>query len=182
MITSPASGLFLITFSFGAAAITAPTSILLATKFSSYTSATWPVERPIWLPYDEYPLAASVVIFFCISLPARVSSREVLGSADPVTLMAWYTYDLPDNGSLMAPPRQVAAPPNGSISVGWLCVSFLNIRRYSSFLPSTSTSIFIEQAFISSLSSRSASLPSFFSFFMATVAISIRHISLSLSP
>ena len=29
----------------------------------------------------------------------------------------------------MAPPMQVAAPPNGSISVGWLCVSFLN--RYS---------------------------------------------------
>ena len=31
----------------------------------------------------------------------------------------------PDSGSRMAPPRQVAAPPKGSISVGWLCVSFL---------------------------------------------------------
>ena len=50
MIISPATGLFLITFSFGAAAITAPTSILFATKSSSYTSATWPVVKPIWLP------------------------------------------------------------------------------------------------------------------------------------
>ena len=50
MIMSPFSGLFLITFSFGAAAITAPISILLATKSSSYTSVTCPVVKPIWFP------------------------------------------------------------------------------------------------------------------------------------
>ena len=39
----------------------------------------------------------------------------------------------------MAPPRHVAAPPNGSISVGWLCVSFLNRYSQSCSSPSTST-------------------------------------------
>ena len=34
----------------------------------------------------------------------------------------------------MAPPRQVAAPPNGSISVGWLCVSFLKFTSHSSVM------------------------------------------------
>ena len=32
---------------------------------------------------------------------------------------------------------QVAAPPKGSISVGWLCVSFLNIKSQSSGSPFT---------------------------------------------
>ena len=54
---------------------------------------------------------------------------------------------------------QVAAPPKGSISVGWLCVSFLNIRSQGSSTPSLSTVICMEQAFISSLSSRRRSLP-----------------------
>ena len=31
----------------------------------------------------------------------------------------------------MQPPMQVAAPPNGSISVGWLWVSFLNRNSQS---------------------------------------------------
>ena len=43
----------------------------------------------------------------------------------------------PDNGSRIAPPRQVPAPPNGSISVGWLWVSFLNKINHFSSLPST---------------------------------------------
>ena len=34
----------------------------------------------------------------------------------------------------MAPPTQVAAPPKGSISVGWLCVSFLKRKSQSSVL------------------------------------------------
>ena len=34
----------------------------------------------------------------------------------------------------MQPPMQVAAPPNGSISVGWLWVSFLNRNSQSSLL------------------------------------------------
>ena len=59
----------------------------------------------------------------------------------------------------MAPPRHVAAPPKGSISVGWLCVSFLNITSHSCSDPSTSTFTIMLAAFISSLSSKSASLP-----------------------
>ena len=34
----------------------------------------------------------------------------------------------------MQPPRQVAAPPKGSISVGWLWVSFLNMTSHSSVM------------------------------------------------
>ncbi|MBQ1944567.1 MAG: phosphoribosylformylglycinamidine synthase, partial [Ruminococcus sp.] len=49
------------------------------------------------------------------------------------------------SGSRIAPPMQVAAPPNGSISVGWLWVSFLKRRSHGSVLPSTSTSIFTVQ-------------------------------------
>jgi len=50
--TSPGAGSWRTTLARGAAPMTAPISILLATKPSSYTSATWPVARPIWLPYE----------------------------------------------------------------------------------------------------------------------------------
>ncbi len=60
-----------------------------------------------------------------------MSANGVRGSAAPVTRMAWNTYDRPESGSLMHPPRHVAAPPKGSISVGWLWVSFLNMRSHS---------------------------------------------------
>ena len=60
-----------------------------------------------------------------------------------------------------APPRQVAAPPNGSISVGWLCVSFLKLMRPLFCLgPSNSTGTTMEQALISSLSSMLSRMPS----------------------
>ena len=44
----------------------------------------------------------------------------------------------------MAPPRQVAAPPKGSISVGWLWVSFLNWMSQVSVLPSMVTGASME--------------------------------------
>ena len=59
----------------------------------------------------------------------------------------------------MAPPMQVAAPPKGSISVGWLWVSFLKSSSQGSSLPSTVTVIFTVQALTSSLSSSFASFP-----------------------
>ena len=74
----------------------------------------------------------------------------------------------------MQPPMQVAAPPKGSISVGWLCVSFLNIRSQSWTSPSTSAGTWMEQALISSLSSSSGSRPRFFSTLVPMVAMSIR--------
>ena len=80
----------------------------------------------------------------------------------------------------MAPPRQVAAPPKGSISVGWLWVSFLNIRSQSSKTPSWSTLIFTEQALISSDWSRSVRSPCFFRAFAPMVARSIRVMGRSL--
>ena len=43
-----------------------------------------------------------------------------MGYAAPVTRIALYTYERPESGSRIAPPTHVAAPPNGSISVGWL--------------------------------------------------------------
>ena len=61
----------------------------------------------------------------------------------------------------MAPPRQVAAPPKGSISVGWLWVSFLNWMSQVSVLPSMVTGASMEQALISSLSSKSGTRPCF---------------------
>ena len=73
----------------------------------------------------------------------------------------------------MQPPMQVAAPPNGSISVGWLWVSFLNRRSQSSVFPSISAGTWMEQALISSLSSSSGSSPRFFSAFVPMVAMSI---------
>ena len=51
---------------------------------------------------------------------------------------------------------------------------FLNMTRYFSFFPSISASMQIEQALISSEMSRLSSFPSFFSFFAAIVARSIR--------
>ena len=86
---------------------------------------------PIWLPYEEYPWAAPLQMTLCGSLPGRVSANGVRGSAAPVTRIAWKTYERPESGSRIQPPRQVAAPPNGSISVGWLWVSFLNMRSHS---------------------------------------------------
>ena len=94
-----------------------------------------------------------VTSFFCGSFPFNVSFTDTVGSAAPVTRIAWYTYVRPDSGSRMAPPRQVAAPPNGSISVGWLCVSFLKFTSHSSSTPSTSIGTTILHALISSDSS-----------------------------
>ena len=74
----------------------------------------------------------------------------------------------------MAPPMQVAAPPKGSISVGWLWVSFLNMRSQSSSCPSTVALTLTEQALISSLSSRSRRTPRFFRALAARVPRSIR--------
>ena len=104
-----------------------------------------------------------------------------LGSPQPVTRIAWYTYTRPDNGSRIAPPKQVAAPPNGSISVGWLCVSFLNMIKYSSSFPSTMILALMLQALISSDSSRFFKTPLFFNSFATMVATSIKEISFFLS-
>ena len=79
----------------------------------------------------------------------------------------------------MAPPKHVAAPPNGSISVGWLWVSFLNITSQGSTSPSTSTSTLTLQAFISSEASRSSSFPERLISFIPTVAMSISDTGLS---
>ena len=67
----------------------------------------------------------------------------------------------------------VAAPPNGSISVGWLCVSFLNRSSQGSFCPSMSASMRTVQALISSDSSRSMSAPVLFKYLAPMVARSI---------
>ena len=79
---------------------------------------------------------------------------------------------------------QVAAPPKGSISVGWLWVSFLNMRSQSWVPPSTTAGTWMEQALISSLSSSSGRRPRFFRALAAMVAMSIRVSgrSLALSP
>ena len=74
----------------------------------------------------------------------------------------------------MAPPMQVAAPPKGSISVGWLWVSFLKSSSQGSALPSTSTVIFTVQALISSDSSSLRSFPAFFKSLAAMVPMSMR--------
>ena len=78
----------------------------------------------------------------------------------------------------MAPPMQVAAPPKGSISVGWLWVSFLKSSSQGWLSPSTSTFIFTVQAFISSDSSSLLSLPVFFRWRTARVAMSMRFMGL----
>ena len=82
----------------------------------------------------------------------------------------------------MAPPRHVAAPPNGSISVGWLCVSFLNRYSQSCSSPSTSTLHFTVQALISSDSSRPVSTPLDLSHFAPMVPMSIRQTGLAWRP
>ena len=82
----------------------------------------------------------------------------------------------------MQPPMQVAAPPKGSISVGWLCVSFLNSSSHGSAFPSTSTVIFTVQALISSDSSSPVRMPSFFSHFAPMVPMSMRHTGFSSRP
>ena len=82
----------------------------------------------------------------------------------------------------MAPPMQVAAPPKGSISVGWLWVSFLNISSQSCSSPSTSTGTRTEQALISSDSSRFFRTPVFFRYLAPMVARSMRQTGFSRSP
>ena len=82
----------------------------------------------------------------------------------------------------MAPPTQVAAPPKGSISVGWLCVSFLNRYSQSCSSPSTSTLHFTVQALISSDSSRPVSTPFAFSQRAPMVPMSMRHTGFSSRP
>ena len=72
---------------------------------------------------------------------------------------------------------QVAAPPKGSISVGWLWVSFLKRYSQSCSWPSTSHLILTVQALISSDSSRSFSLPMALRYLAPMVARSIRHMS-----
>ena len=75
---------------------------------------------------------------------------------------------------------QVAAPPNGSISVGWLCVSFLNSSSQGSSVPLLSTVMRTLQALISSDSSMFFSTPVFFRYFPPMVPRSIRHTGLFL--
>ena len=74
----------------------------------------------------------------------------------------------------MHPPMQVAAPPKGSISVGWLWVSFLNISSQSCSVSSIRAGTWMEQALISSLASSSGSLPRRLRAFAPRVAMSIR--------
>ena len=54
----------------------------------------------------------------CGNFPGKVSEIGSKTSAAPVKRIAWNTKALPDNGSLIAPPKHVEAPPKGSISVG----------------------------------------------------------------
>ena len=82
----------------------------------------------------------------------------------------------------MAPPMQVAAPPKGSISVGWLWVSFLKRKSQSSSLPFTSHLILTVQALISSDSSRFLRMPCFFSSLAPMVARSIMQRGFSSRP
>ena len=60
---------------------------------------------------------------------------------------------------------QVAAPPKGSISVGWLWVSFLNSSSQSCVSPSTWILSLTVQALISSDSSSLSSRPCFLRYF-----------------
>ncbi len=78
----------------------------------------------------------------------------------------------------MAPPRQVAAPPKGSISVGWLWVSFLNMSSHGSRPPGAavlSTSTTTEHALISLVSSWSSSFPALRRARAGSRAMSMRH-------
>ncbi len=80
----------------------------------------------------------------------------------------------------MAPPMQVAAPPKGSISVGWLWVSFLKNSSQSSSPSRVSALMRMVQALFSSVSSNSGSLPCFLRAEAAMVATSIRVMGLFL--
>ena len=82
----------------------------------------------------------------------------------------------------MQPPMQVAAPPNGSISVGWLWVSFLNRNSQSSSWPFTSTLTLTVQALISSDSSRPVRTPFFLSHLAPMVPMSMRQTGLASRP
>ena len=69
--------------------------------------------------------ARSFAISTCGSLCFKVSSRFWrIFPLPEIRIVDIHNYD-PDSGSRIAPPIQVLAP-NGSISLGWLCVSFLN--------------------------------------------------------
>ena len=74
----------------------------------------------------------------------------------------------------MAPPTQVAAPPKGSISVGWLWVSFLKSRSQSSLPASVLTLILTVQALIYSDSSSRGIFPCFFRYLATMVPMSMR--------
>ena len=76
----------------------------------------------------------------------------------------------------------MAAPPNGSISVGWLCVSFLKRYSQSCSSPSTSTFTFTVQALISSDSSSPVRMPFAFSQRAPMVPMSMRHTGFSSRP
>ena len=82
----------------------------------------------------------------------------------------------------MAPPMQVAAPPKGSISVGWLCVSFLKRKSHSWSSPSTSTVVRTVQALISSDSSRFLRIPLAFRYLAPMVPMSMRQTGLCSRP
>ena len=82
----------------------------------------------------------------------------------------------------MAPPTQVAAPPKGSISVGWLWVSFLKRNSQSWSSPSTSTVTLTVQALISSDSSRLVRIPCFLSHLAPMVPMSMRQTGFSSRP
>ncbi len=125
----------------------------------------------------------------CGSLPGSVGvpgSRR--GSAAPDTRIAWYTSARPESGSRIAPPRQVAAPPYGSISVGWLCVSFLNSTSHGaasaigSARPGVVAEIRTVHALISAENSTSGIVPSLRRQRIIAVARSMRVTGRSVSP
>ena len=82
----------------------------------------------------------------------------------------------------MAPPTQVAAPPKGSISVGWLWVSFLKRKSQSWSSPSTSTVTRTVQALISSDSSSPVRVPWALSHLAPMVPMSMRQMGFSSRP
>ncbi len=85
----------------------------------------------------------------------------------------------------MAPPRQVAAPPKGSTSVGWLWVSFLNMSSQGSTPRGAapfSTSTIMEQALISLETSWSSRHPAARMARAGSKAMSMRHSGCSASP
>ena len=77
--------------------------------------------------------AAPRTSFFWESFPFKVSCNRNgrIRCTGHTHCLIYITY-VPESGSRIAPPRQVAAPPKGSISVGWLWVSFLKNTSHSS--------------------------------------------------